>query len=404
MESLSTILLIVSIALIGFNIIVLCAFAVYAAVRWYRIIKKRKPPVLEKRQISYLHDASFKTRAIPMAFDELFYLDEDGFKKTKHQPLSSRLSSTSREHLTSEDLDISSYYASVSTAEELNEEEAAEKPPSLLISFSYNVSLLELNVVLVRGKDFLQEEESESTNHIIVSVVLLPDGNIRHSSRGVPPSPLFKDKFIFPITAKELKASSIKLNVWQIDKYSRKFPNGEIIISMQKIFSEQRSLYSSTFEMWREVEIKETLTNQTSIGELLTSLQYLPGAERVNVTIMKGRDLKFEEFDKDVYVKVSAIVNGKVMKNKKTSVMRKTAMPLFNEITSFELLPHSKFTLENMGVILSVYAYRSRGPYRRLIGRAVVGETEISNEAGRRQWRKMVEMPQKSIAEWQELR
>ena len=30
----------------------------------------------------------------------------------------------------------------------------------------------------------------------------------------------------------------------------------------------------------------------------MSTLQYLPGAERVNITIVKGRDLKLEEFDK----------------------------------------------------------------------------------------------------------
>ena len=32
------------------------------------------------------------------------------------------------------------------------------------------------------------------------------------------------------------------------------------------------------------------------------SLQHLPGAEKINISVMKGRDLKFEEFDKGEFL------------------------------------------------------------------------------------------------------
>ncbi len=119
------------------------------------------------------------------------------------------------------------------------------------------MSLLELNVGVIRGKDF--SEDDESVNHIIVSVVLLPEGSISHSSRGVPPNPLFKDKFVFPITADEMKPSQVKFNVWKIDKYSRKCPVGEIVVRMQEIFQGNDSLYSSKFEMWKALVLTDKL-------------------------------------------------------------------------------------------------------------------------------------------------
>ena len=37
-------------------------------------------------------------------------------------------------------------------------------------------------------------------------------------------------------------------------------------------------------------------------GELLTLIQYLPGSERINVNITKGRGFYFEDFDKGKYI------------------------------------------------------------------------------------------------------
>ena len=38
--------------------------------------------------------------------------------------------------------------------------------------------------------------------------------------------------------------------------------------------------------------------NETAKGELLTSIQYLPGSERINISVMKARGLQLEDFDK----------------------------------------------------------------------------------------------------------
>ena len=105
----------------------------------------------------------------------------------------------------------------------------------------------------------------------------------------------------------------------------------------------------------------------------------------------------------DVYVKVSAVTNGKVFKNKKTSVMRKTTNPLFNETTSFQLAPHTPLKLDEMSIIVSVYAYRSRGPHKRLIGRCMFGSTDLATTAGKEYWKNVVHSPHKTIAEWQEI-
>ena len=41
-------------------------------------------------------------------------------------------------------------------------------------------------------------------------------------------------------------------------------------------------------------------------GELLTSIQYLPSSERINVNIMRGRGFYFEDFDKGKHLWISS--------------------------------------------------------------------------------------------------
>ena len=100
-------------------------------------------------------------------------------------------------------------------------------------------------------------------------------------------------------------------------------------------------------------------------------------------------------------MKVSAVVNDKVIKNRKTSYIKRTPNPVFNEMVRLQL--DSVMKLDNITIVLSVYASRSRGPHKRLIGRSFVGSGKMSSSAGREYWRQIAENPQKMVAEWQEI-
>ena len=100
-------------------------------------------------------------------------------------------------------------------------------------------------------------------------------------------------------------------------------------------------------------------------------------------------------------MKVSSVLNGKIIKNKKTAPAKKSANPLFSETTTFQL--SEDLQLENMAIILSMYARRSRGAHKRLIGRCFVGNVGLASPKGQDVWKNMVESPHKLIAEWMEL-
>eukprot|EP00795_Rhopilema_esculentum_P013160 gene13160-3957_t len=377
----------------------LVGFMFYTVLRWYRY-KKTNKIIKEEEFINYDDTVVIKTEKVPVIFECSSEIGLTDFKIP-----SSVATMPKPTDCTPEDVQISMYTPSEDCLDvdiKKNEEKAK---PKLSFSLHFDADSEELTVSLIRAR-FITTQGSkfeESNQHITISVVIVPDGTIHHSSQGIAPNPLFKNKFIFSIKGTELQQSKLKFNVWMIDKYSRKMPFGESVVELERIFKSRPITTHGIEGVWWEIESKDELANETAHGELLVSLQHLPGAEKININVMKGRDLKFEEFDKDIYIKVSALTNGKICKNKKTSSVKKTANPIFNETTSFSLSPKSPLTVDNMVVILSVYAYRSRGPHKRLLGRLYVGESENASKLGKEHWHKMVENPSKMIAEWQHL-
>lgn len=80
--------------------------------------------------------------------------------------------------------------------------------------------------------------------------------------------------------------------------------------------------------------------------ELLVSLNFLPGAERLTVVIMKAKNLDCD----DVHVKLYLIQNGKRIKKKKTNSGKKSyAEHTFNEAFTFNL-PSSSFNHSGLEV------------------------------------------------------
>lgn len=97
-------------------------------------------------------------------------------------------------------------------------------------------------------------------------------------------------------------------------------------------------------EIWGDIiRVKRTHLDRP---ELLISLNFLPGAERLTVVVMKAKNLEFEE----VFVKFYLIQNGKRIKKKKTNFSKKSyADHIWNEAFTFNL-PSSSFNNSGLEV------------------------------------------------------
>ncbi|KAK2086266.1 hypothetical protein P7K49_035691 [Saguinus oedipus] len=75
------------------------------------------------------------------------------------------------------------------------------------------------------------------------------------------------------------------------------------------------------------------------LGDICTSLRYVPTAGKLTVCILEAKNLKKMDVGglSDPYVKIHLMQNGKRLKKKKTTVKKKTLNPYFNESFSFEI-------------------------------------------------------------------
>lgn len=146
------------------------------------------------------------------------------------------------------------------------------RKPRFAISLHFDASSSQLTVVLTRGKDIKPDADGNQQMHILISAMLMPDGNIDYSCKGIPPNPLFKHNYKFPVKHGDLDSSVLKFNVWSVDKYSMKIPYGECIFNLQDVFKDDVLLSSE--DIWLEIQRKDHLVRYVKI-DLLSSVIYV---------------------------------------------------------------------------------------------------------------------------------
>jgi Ca2+-dependent lipid-binding protein len=92
------------------------------------------------------------------------------------------------------------------------------------------------------------------------------------------------------------------------------------------------------------------------LGELTLTLCFLPAAGRLTVTVVKALNLKSMDINgkSDPYVKVTLISKGKRLKKKKTSVMKNTLNPVYNESMLFDLPTE---LVDSVDIVIKVIDY-----------------------------------------------
>ena len=99
--------------------------------------------------------------------------------------------------------------------------------------------------------------------------------------------------------------------------------------------------------------------NATNRGDLLLSLCYQPGTNKITAVVLKAKNLpKFDVTGlADPYVKVYMMYNGQKLAKKKTHVKKRTLTPVYNESFVFDLpsndpavLDHVRFYFSNRSI------------------------------------------------------
>ncbi|GAB6025874.1 Synaptotagmin-17 [Chamberlinius hualienensis] len=229
-----------------------------------------------------------------------------------------------------------------------------------------------------------------------VRICLLPDHqNAQQTSvKRKTQSPVFDESFTFPLTYREAQRRTLQLKVKDFDKYSKHFVIGQVLVSLDDI-----NLVKGQ-HMWKDLQPCEKEL-EPDLGDILISLNYLPSAGRLNVDVIKAKQLLQTDIvgGSVPFVRISLVQGSKLMKSRKTSCKRNTIDPEFNEMFSFDVHPS---ILSEVSVVITVWDSNPGMAKNDFIGRVVIGQHSSGpNEITH--WKRMLQMQRSTVDQWHTL-
>ncbi|BET02087.1 Hypothetical protein NTJ_14905 [Nesidiocoris tenuis] len=204
----------------------------------------------------------------------------------------------------------------------------------LCVGIDYDSECGDLVVNVIEAKDLVCKDMMTTQDQILdtfVTVYLLPtrtsdmQTRVYRSSR----SPSYKEKFLFGLEVTDLCRSSLMFHVYLAGRDQNSLLGGAQLHLADLPHTRQPV---TTWLTLLSSDLKES-----SLGEILFSLSYLPTAERLTVVIVKARNIQFSGSTGDPYVKVYLLKNGKKVHKKKTQSKRAEPCPIFNEAMIFSV-------------------------------------------------------------------
>ncbi|XP_075734405.1 synaptotagmin-15 isoform X2 [Rhipicephalus microplus] len=212
-------------------------------------------------------------------------------------------------------------------------------------------------------------------------------------------NPVFDETYIFQIPAKALSERVLKLTVLDNDRGKRHNVIGHVLFPLRDL----DPLSGERIVAWRDLETTVDLAPPDQ-GELLLGLCYKAGLERLTVTVMEARGLVSppdmgNQASLDTQVKVTFLLENKVVKSKKTSVVKRSTEPKFMESFAFRLAPAG---LSAASVILKLTCLAP--PYKdRCLGRVVLGSFMFARGQAQQHWTDAMAAAPKQIHRWHRL-
>ncbi|XP_022095351.1 synaptotagmin-17-like isoform X1 [Acanthaster planci] len=287
--------------------------------------------------------------------------------------------------------------------EDLTDEEkvARYKLGKIHYGLRYDVADEQLVVRIIKARDLpppvLYDETRQDLAHSnpYVKICLLPDqkDSKQTTVKRKTQNPDFEEHFRFNISYQEAQRRLLLLSIQDFDKFSRHCVIGQHITSLAGLHLIKGGHY------WKPLQPPNQ--NNPGRGELLISLNYLPSAGRLNVDVIKAKQLLQTDIHggSDPFVKLQLILDQKVVKTKKTSTKKNTIDPVFNETFSLHVTPSA---LDEVCLLVSVWDYNSKSRDnfigQMILGKYPSGPSEITH------WQRMVHAHRSPVAQWHTLR
>ena len=123
----------------------------------------------------------------------------------------------------------------------------------------------------------------------------------------------------------------------------------------------------------------------------LLSMAYLPGAQRISVILVKGKDLPLTSTDKEVLARITLIYRDEEQKSLFGNLVPMTTDPSFNEEFIFHLSEFRSVSID--GIVISV-ELQSKQTKRfakpRELGKVTVGNSASVSQIGKEHWATML--------------
>ncbi|CAL8092613.1 unnamed protein product [Orchesella dallaii] len=268
---------------------------------------------------------------------------------------------------------------------------------------SYDVHSRVLTVRLIEAKDLPKPITRDSSktdqahSNPYVKICLLPNQKDSRQTalRKKTQNPRFDENVSFEIPFRELQRRTLQMVVKDFDKYSRHRVIGQVLLPLVDI-NVLKGVY-----FWSPLEAVQA-ASQEDLGELLFSLCYLPAAGRLNVDILRAKQLTPTDLVGGAapYVKVTVVINERHIKTKKTSYKKYTLDPVFNESLSFDV---NSVQLGDCSIIITVLDFNGGVIKDHFIGRLVLGK-ESSGPHEVNHWKNMLQSQRTAIAQWHSLK
>ncbi|TRY81711.1 hypothetical protein DNTS_026019 [Danionella cerebrum] len=263
----------------------------------------------------------------------------------------------------------------------------------LQYSLEFNASRSELSVG-IKEAAALQAMDSGGTSDPYVKIYILPSKSKTFETKVFRKTlnPVFNETFRYPIPQKELIESTLVMQVYDFNRFSKHDIIGEIRLNLSTVD------WNHVIEEWRDLS-EASKHEQEHLGEICFSLRYVPTSSKLTVIILEAKNLKKMDHggSSDPYVKVQLILDQKKWKKKRTSVKKRTLNPYFNESFTFEV---SFEQIQKVQLVISVWDH-DKMSRNDAIGKIFLGCMATGNQL--RHWADMLSNPRKPVAQWHTL-
>ncbi|XP_077999360.1 synaptotagmin-15-like isoform X2 [Glandiceps talaboti] len=233
----------------------------------------------------------------------------------------------------------------------------------------------------------------------LVKIFLLPDErrHLQSKLRRKTTNPKFDESFVFQVTYKALLQRTLRLTVCDVDRSKKHKVIGHVLLALKDVDFDG----NEKVVMWRDLE-KDVTETVSEKGDIEFSLGYNGDLERLTVKVLGAKGIPKPEghTSLDSYVKVSLLHVNKVMKTKKTSVIKRTTDPVFNE---FFYLKVSSDQLDTTSLSIAVMRHAPGVKGDKQVGRVVVGPFMYARGKELEHWNDMTSNQKELVTYWHSL-